>query len=347
MIKKNIYIRNEININEKRSPIVPYDICKLINFGYKVWVQKSFHRIFTNEEYENNGAIITELNWFDPKFKDFIIVGLKELDNLDKLNSHTHLYFSHSFQNQLGSNNILNKFANTNSRIIDFEYILGNNNKRIISFGYYAGLVGGGLGIVQYFLKQNNSKLSNLLCWNNIKIFYDFIEKNINLNLIPDIKICIIGSNGNTGIGVKYILNKYNFKFDCLYRNFNPIKLFDYDIIFNCIKLDELYNNIWFDNSNIVNISKNFLIIDISCDVTKPNNPIKIYNSVTNWNNPVYSLNNYIDIISIDNLPSLLPCESSINFSKQLIELLKNNNSDYWSNCLEIYNDNIKNIKNI
>ena len=78
-----------------------------------------------------------------------------------------------------------------------------------------------------------------------------------------------------------------------------------FDILYNCICLDNSSNEIWFDKSTI--FTKKLLIVDISCDYTKPNNPINIYKEPTTFENPVYKYNNYVDIIAINNLPSLLP----------------------------------------
>ena len=50
--RKIIYIRNELNLFEHRSPIIPNDISLLINHGYTVYIESSKHRIFSNEEYE-------------------------------------------------------------------------------------------------------------------------------------------------------------------------------------------------------------------------------------------------------------------------------------------------------
>ena len=58
------------------------------------------------------------------------------------------------------------------------------------------------------------------------------------------------------------------------------------------------------------------------------NNPIKIYNQATTWSEPVYSYNKFVDIISINNLPSLLPKDSSDEFSEILVKLLLNFNTD-------------------
>ena len=59
-----------------------------------------------------------------------------------------------------------------------------------------------------------------------------------------------------------------------------------YDIIYNCINLNEKIN-VWFDNNTIFN--KNLIICDISCDYNNPYNPIQIYNNKTTWDEPIYS----------------------------------------------------------
>jgi saccharopine dehydrogenase (NAD+, L-lysine-forming) len=70
--------------------------------------------------------------------------------------------------------------------------------------------------------------------------------------------------------------------------------------------------------------------VDISCDYSKLNNPIQLYSAATTWKKPVYKPSEHISIIAIENLPSLLPRESSIHFSKQLTRLLLENDEDIW-----------------
>ena len=84
--------------------------------------------------------------------------------------------------------------------------------------------------------------------------------------------------------------------------------------------LDNNYNEVWFDANT--SYSKSIIIADISCDYSKPNNPIQIYNTNTTWENPVYSYNKYVDIVAINNLPSLIPKESSNYFPSKCVNLL-------------------------
>jgi len=320
-IFKKIYIRKENIYPEARVPIVPDDIIKLMNIGFTVFVESSENRIYDDDCYERCGAIITTKLWYDDEFKKFLIIGLKELQDLDKLDWHKHIYFSHSYKGQPGADVILSKFSKSNSVIYDFEYILNNRNKRLISFGYYAGIVGGLLGIIQYYHKLAlNKDIENLS-------FSDSADEIIdNIYILNNIKrpfVTIIGANGMCGSGVRYVLEELDLDYkiiDNTDENYKDIML-ESDIFYNCIKLSEDYNEVWFDENT--EFHKPIIICDISCDYMKPNNPIKIYNQRTTWEKPIYNYNNYVSIIAIDNLPSFLPRESSNYFSEKLVSLLE------------------------
>lgn len=341
-----IYLRDEINDNECRTPLVPIDIKKLSLSGFIIYIQSSNKRIYSDNDYKNlaNNIIITKEHWYSDKFKNALIVGLKEIDCLTKLLNHKHLYFSHSYKNQYGSNLILSEFKKSNSIIYDFEYFLYENKKRIISFGFYAGVVGAILGLLQYVFKKNyNDNISDLKYCNNQNELLDI--------LIPfkdDLKglnVGIIGYNGNCGKGVISIMDKLHISYDNITK-FSNIKKFDYDIFYNCILLKPDNNEVFFDENSI--FTKNTVIVDVSCDCYVKNNPIKLYNECTTWKSPVYNYNKYVDIISISNLPSLLPKDSSNYFSKICIELLlemKTDKKGYWNNCKKEYIKNIEKIK--
>jgi saccharopine dehydrogenase (NAD+, L-lysine-forming) len=368
MEKNIIYLRKENNINEKRTPLIPIDIKKLIRNSYIVYVESSDNRIYKDSEYEKAGAIITKYLWNNDIFKNALIVGLKEID-LDKLDKHIHIYFSHSYKNQENSNQILKAFRNTNSILYDFEYFTNYLNKRIISFGYYAGFIGGALGILQYYFKKlYNVDIHNLEAWeskrdiiNDIKYVKRFnIDQKIccerlnNFNEIfnglynSQIKIGIIGGYGNCGKGITELLDESYFQYTIIDKenidNIDNIDLCEFDILYNCILLDENYDKVWFDKSMIFN--KEIIIVDVSCDYSKVNNPIQIYNNPTTYENPVLKYGDYVDIISINNLPSLLPKDSSDYFSEKCVELLldyDNDSNNYWSKNKNVFLDKIKN----
>ena len=140
------------------------------------------------------------------------------------------------------------------------------------------------------------------------------------------------------------ILDKLNFKYDILLKNSDKNNLFKYDIILNCILLNNEYIEPFITFNNIDKFKNLTVIVDISCDYNNKFNPLPIYNNNTTYEIPVININNNVDVISIDNLPTLLPKESSIEFSNKLIEILLNinNNINYWKRNIEYFNNIIK-----
>ena len=337
-----IYLRAELNVNEHRCPIVPQNIKQLIQSGFIIYVESSSNRIYADFEYEIEGAIITKEPWYNEKFKSGLIIGLKDIPNMDKLDSHKHIYFSHSYKNQNNCEITLEPFSKSNSIIYDFEFLLDKNNKRIIAFGFYAGFVGCCLGLMQYYTKINkNQNINNLSPYKSKLELLTNVSKFIGFE--KSLKIAVIGPNGRCGVGVINVLTYFNMEFDRITKEDLKINLQKYDIIFNCIVLDKKLNEIWLDRNTI--FSKPIIIVDISCDYNSINNPIKIYEKLTTWEKPVYSYNENVDVISINNLPSLLPKDSSDEFSEILVGLLlKFNNEPIWKNNKAYYYNIIKTI---
>jgi saccharopine dehydrogenase (NAD+, L-lysine-forming) len=345
-IIKYLYIRKEINTNEKRVPIVPVDVKKLIKHGFTIYIESSPNRIFDDIEYTNAGGIITILPWYDKKFKSYLIIGIKEIDYLDRLNSHIHMYFSHSYTTQTDSHKILSYFKNSLSIILDFEYFYSNtylSKQRLISFCYHAGIAGAYLGLTQYLLKKSCSSISNLTHFESVENLIIQIKLLLDSNLFEQISIGIIGPNGNTGLGVRYILDSLNISFEPIYKQTPKNDLEKYSILFNCIKLDPIQDETWFCQDKIY--TKNIIIVDISCDYSKSNNPIKIYKNKTTWENPIYKPNEFVDIIAIENLPSLIPFDSSKYFSHILTnKLLLDFDFEIWNQNYKKYLLMIENI---
>jgi len=335
---KEIFIRKETYRNEHRTPLTPNDVEILIRSGFTVFVEKSRERAYTDEEYERKGGILTPFSWpkgVFPFFNSCLIIGLKELENIQYLDQHSHAYFSHSFKGQKDSASILTSFSRSQSRLYDFEYFLSSENKRMISFGFYAGCVGAVLGILHY-KKQLPSPLKP---WDS---FETMIQTTQQTPLTHNLKIGIIGASGRCGKGVQKVLETLGIPFTVLDKVSDISRFKDFDIFYNCIKLEESYSEVWFHSRT--QFEKPILIVDISCDASKKNQPIQLYSQATTWDSPVYSYNPLVDIIAIDNLPSLLPRESSEHFSSVLVNLLVNKeHAAIWKKAHEIFLEVSKN----
>ena len=66
------------------------------------------------------------------------------------------------------------------------------------------------------------------------------------------------------------------------------------------------------------------VIGDIACDPDSDFSPIKVYDRVTDWEAPALRVADapVLDVTAIDNLPSMLPLESSQDFAAQLLPSL-------------------------
>ena len=90
------------------------------------------------------------------------------------------------------------------------------------------------------------------------------------------------------------LLNELELNYTILDKNSDSNTFVNYDIFINCIKLDPKSNVTWFDSQT--KFTNQIIISDISCDYTKPNNPIKLYNENTTWSKPVFKPNNFVNI---------------------------------------------------
>jgi saccharopine dehydrogenase (NAD+, L-lysine-forming) len=322
---KQIFIRAETYPNECRTPLTPKDVCFMSILGFEVYVQSSISRCYPDADYASASAVITSRPWYE--FQDALILGIKELNDLDKLDNHMHAYFSHSFKGQQGSAVILDAFRKSNSFLYDIEYLTSAEGKRLIAFGFHAGLVGGALGIIQHAFG-----LGPLTPWKTLDAMITDTRK-ARLAL-PPLQIGIVGADGRTGKGIQRLLDILGLQYTKICRNDELEST--YDILYNAIALDETYDTVWFEEGTYFH--KKLTIVDISCDYTRPNNPIQLYDKPTSWEKPVHTINDRVGLISIENLPSLLPIESSDHFSDKLCELLLSfDTNDTWERALTVF----------
>ena len=89
------------------------------------------------------------------------------------------------------------------------------------------------------------------------------------------------------------------------------------------------------------------VISDVTCDAGSPCNLLPVYDSPTDWDRPVHRLSvgkRPVDLIAIDNLPSLLPLEASRAFSADLLpSLLSLGDGDpRWNRCRSAFDQAVR-----
>ena len=130
---------------EKRVAVTPDYAGQIVQKGYKLIVQPArnpktgeIKRAFGDEEYIKAGAEINE----DISGAD-LIFGLKEIPVKRILPEKAYLLFSHTHKGQLKNREMLRRFIDLKTSVIDYELIRDEHNHRLITaFTYNAGYAG-------------------------------------------------------------------------------------------------------------------------------------------------------------------------------------------------------------
>ncbi|MCF8475096.1 MAG: saccharopine dehydrogenase [Emcibacter sp.] len=322
-----IWLRRENRLTERRTPLLPQGARTLIEHGYNVIVEHSQKRIIADSEYENAGCtIVASGSWVNAP-KEAIILGLKELPPIPEKLKNTHIYFAHAYKSQSGWQELLSRFTKGGGNLLDLEYMVDQNGKRVVAFGYWAGYMGAALALLHWHSKQNGSSYldQGLSPFEKASALDKVIEKLKSPTRNP--KVLIIGAGGRSGKGAFEILSHHGADITCWGRNetknIDRKLIIDHDILINCAFVKHKIAP-FLRKNDITNKMRLSVVADVSCDPFSSFNPIPLYHDTTTWDSPYINVQgdlgqHAIDIIAIDNLPSLLPHEASIEFSEQLL----------------------------
>jgi saccharopine dehydrogenase (NAD+, L-lysine-forming) len=325
----HLWIRAEQRKNEKRVGITPQDASKLLSTGIKVTVEESVGRIIPIEEYNKVGCEIAKEHTWPRAPKDTIILGLKELSEDIEILEHKHIMFGHAFKGQTCGLELLKKFKAGKGVLYDLEYLTDLEGRRLAAFGYWAGFAGAAVSLKAYADQQNIKGICGpISVFENKDSMVDNVKNELlNVeNKFP--KILVVGALGRVGTGaidfcesLGLTVTKWDIEET---KNGEPFpEILEHELFLNCI-LAKPGGPVFIRNKHLNAIRKLRIIGDISCDPDSSFNPIPIYSSSTNWDVPVVRTHalQTLDVMAIDNLPSLLPYESSVDFSRQLLPLL-------------------------
>ena len=315
---KTVVLRHEVKRNERRTPLTPVGASLLVKDGGKVFVESSPTRIFPDEEYEKVGCEIVEMSYWRTCPIDYLILGLKELPIEDFPIEHKHIYFAHIFKGQEGSEEVFKRYAEGGGELFDLEFLTDSNQKRVCAYGYWAGYVGAATALLQFYQKEGLKKLSD---YESKELLIEEI-KNISKGLEAP-KTLIIGALGRCGTGARDLLeacglSSTNWDIKETAKGGPFEEILEHHIFINAALIFKKVNP--FVTSEMVSRESSSLkvISDVSCDPNSELNPIPIYDKITSWETPTVEVGNGLNIIAVDNLPSVLPKESSEDFAEQL-----------------------------
>ncbi|RLD28867.1 MAG: hypothetical protein DRI70_02980, partial [Bacteroidetes bacterium] len=111
--------REDKNEWEARVPLIPTDVKKLVNNGIEIFLQPSPIRIFSDQEYIDVGATISE-----DLSSCAAILAVKEIPINFIEEGKTYVFFSHTIKGQDYNMSLLQKMIDKRTQLIDYERIV-------------------------------------------------------------------------------------------------------------------------------------------------------------------------------------------------------------------------------
>ncbi len=321
----HLWVRAESRDNEERVGITPQGAAKLIAAGFRVTVEESSQRILPLADYVAAGcAVAPEFSWPDAP-DDAIIFGLKELPSDGSPLRHRHIMFGHAYKGQPAGQVLLDRFKAGGGTLYDLEYLTHEDGRRVAAFGYWAGYAGAAVSLMCWIAQQHGRIAGPVNAYPSANhLLADLQEALMALGTDRPTAL-IIGALGRVGSGAADLCTAMGVattQWDMAETaSGGPFpEVLRHDIFLNCI-LARPGTPVFVPASAKTAPRTLSVIGDVACDPDSDFSPIKVYDRTTTWDAPALRVhdNPVLDVTAIDNLPSMLPAESSADFADQLL----------------------------
>ncbi len=317
----HLWVRAEARTTERRAPVTPPDVARLVEAGVRVTVEESAQRVFDLEEYAAAGAEVAPTGSWTEAPDDAVVLGIKELPDEPAELRHHHVYFAHAFKGQDDAAFTLGRFEAGGGRLSDIEYLTGEDGRRVVAFGYWAGYVGAALAVL-HLAGDLRAPLTPMR-----REDLDEAVRAAGRHCGRGVHALVTGHRGRSGTGAGDALRLGGLQPTGWDRRetgrLDRQDLLDHDLLVNCV-LTTVPTAPFFAASDLERARRLRLVSDVTCDVTSETNLLPVNTAITTWDAPVRHFEPVrrdvypLDVIAIDNLPSLLPREASEGFSADL-----------------------------
>ncbi|MFE7270375.1 saccharopine dehydrogenase [Streptomyces sp. NPDC057623] len=343
MTDLHLWLRHEVRSTERRTPIVPSDARRLVESGVTLTVEESPQRIFPVEEYEAVGCRVVPAGSWVSAPEQAVVTGLKELPDQPGALTHRHIFFGHAYKQQPGAEDLLGRFAVGGGALLDLEYLVDDDGRRLAAFGFWAGYLGAALAVLQH-----RGKLVAPLTPTS--------KEDLDETLRPapgdeGFTALVIGALGRSGRGARLAFLTAGVEatpWDLAEtRDVDRPALLAHDVTVNAVLATTPVPPFLREQDLDDPARRLRTLCDVTVDVGSPLNVLPVYDRTTDWTDPVRRLREEppLDLIAIDNLPSLLPRESSTDFSAALLpQLLDFGTGGPWGRCLERFHQTCREL---
>lgn len=346
----HIWVRSEQRAFEQRVGVTPEGVTTLIDAGHKVTVEESSSRAIDISQYIDTGCEIAPAHSWVTAPSEAIVFGLKELDEDGPDLCHRHIMFGHAYKGQAEGPALLSRFKRGGGALFDLEYLLDADRRRIAAFGYWAGFAGAAVGVMAWLAQQKNQVLGEV----GVYVSKDVLITELDDGCRAAFKhgadkpnMIVIGAKGRVGSGALELARSLGLdatEWDMTETaHGGPFpEILDHTIFVNCI-LASPNVPIFVPKSSVAGDRQLRVIADVSCDPNSPYNPVPLYDRSTSFAEPIIRVAgspNILDVMAIDNLPSMLPVESSQDYAAQLLPYLvelDNMDQGVWAGANEYF----------
>ena len=323
----HLWMRAEQRPNEDRTGLTPEGTAALIARGIRLTVEDSRTRVLPTDAYRTAGAdIAPEGSWPDAP-DDAIVLGLKELPEDGTPLRHRHIMFGHAYKGQPAGRVLLQRFRAGGGTLLDLEYLTHEDGRRLAAFGYWAGFAGAAVSLLAWIAQRAGATCPPVAQWPDKAALLTDLSRRLATQTPPT--ALVIGALGRVGTGASDLcsalglpLTRWDMAETAHGGPFPEIA--EHDIFLNCILAAPGAPTFVPADTND-HATRLGVIGDIACDPTSDFSPVKVYDRTTTWAEPVLRTRTDppLDVMAIDNLPSLLPRESSLDFAAQLLPVLE------------------------
>lgn len=317
-----LWMRTETRPTERRAPLTPEDALRLVRQGVRITVEESAHRVFPLDAYEAAGCRTAPAgSWSRAAPGSAYVLGLKELPPTPELLHHRHVYFGHAYKGQAQAAELLRRFAAGGGTLLDLEYLADAQGRRLAAFGYWAGYAGAALAA----LHARGALTSPL-----VPLPRPELDARLRPAAPDGLRALVIGAGGRSGRGACDALTTAGIavtRWDrTATRSLDRAALLGHDILVNAVlttrPVPPFLTPADLEAAGPRRLS---VIADITCDTGSELHLLPVYDRLTDWTAPARRLpagGPPVDVIAIDNLPSLLPAEAARAFSADLLPKL-------------------------
>lgn len=349
----HLWVRAEQRPNEDRVGLTPEGAERLIASGIKVSIEESTSRAILIDGYANAGCeTVRENSWPDAP-DDAIIFGLKELPDDGTPLHHRHIMFGHAFKGQPAGQVLLRRFAAGGGTLYDLEYLVDEDGRRVAAFGYWAGYAGAAVALKCWMAQQRGEICGPVSVFPSSAALLTDLRTEFGQLQASTPTAIVIGALGRVGTGATDLCTAMGIevtRWDMAETaSGGPFpQILDHNLFLNCI-LARPGTPVFVPASAKVAQRKLSVIGDIACDPDSDFSPIKVYDRVTDWTAPALRVHDDppMDVTAIDNLPSMLPVESSEDYANQLLPSLLglgDLKAGVWGRAHETFNTHMERI---